>query len=603
MANYSLILDTKFKPFSYAEMLAPVQAATEAHQELEARYGDLALKANEWGRKANEQTDPYAYKMYKTYSEDLERMAEQLARRGLNPASRRNMLDMRSRYASEILPIETAYKRREELAGEQRKALASNPTMLYQRMASHISLDDFIANPSLDYGQQYSGALITQQVANAASNIAKEARDSVEGRRKLRRILPFQYEIVQQSGFSRDAVMKAILNSPDADKILTGLVDSAIQTSGVGRLDSNGNMSGEGWGDLVTRKRAYDYAKQGLYNAIGQTQYQVVTDQFGMQNTLDAIKAARDRAANNNIDAGHARLNPKALRSKNEMDEIEANFNKFKKYFYTDSNGQIKMNYAGWKEYNKRIEGDVTPITRDWKNKKPQSVPSEFRRFMDDLGAAEVSKNGYQPGNMGLIWRDKVLKKRDSSSYDTYHTTEYDRQLDSGYGKEYFTQMKANSNDKLYEVEFDGKNGFKKLNDKPLSPEDLEGYTVSSVRYTRKYGDTAILTADGKRTIRVQVPKGMHLSNENNVRTALSFADQYGEILDKGLKPKVTSRGMIQTDRNGNVLFTNTPLDEDDIAFFSMSRSNALDDMSMYGSQYVVPSKTKDEEYAVIPNL
>lgn len=52
--------------------------------------------------------------------------------------------------------------------------------------------------------------------------------------------------------------MKAILDSPDANKILTGLVEDAISSSGV-----------KEWGDAATQERAYDYARQGLYNAIG----------------------------------------------------------------------------------------------------------------------------------------------------------------------------------------------------------------------------------------------------------------------------------------------------------------------------------------------
>lgn len=285
MANYSLILDTKFNPFSYQEMLAPVAAATQAHQAIEEEYGNLSAKASVWKNMANEQSDPYAYKMYKGYADDLEARAEDLMRYGLNASSRKGMLDMRTRYNKEILPIETAYKRREVLAEEQRKAMAANPTMLYQRYARNMSLDDFIKNPSLDYGNQYSGALLTQQVSQAAANIAKEARDSEEGKRKLRKLLPYQYELVQQNGFSRDAVMKAILNSPDADSILTGLVESAIGTSGV-----------KNWGDADTVRRAYDYARQGLYNAIGATQYQVVADQFGMQSALQA-QAHRHRMA------------------------------------------------------------------------------------------------------------------------------------------------------------------------------------------------------------------------------------------------------------------------------------------------------------------
>lgn len=173
MANYSLVLDTKFKPFSYAEMLAPVAAATQAHQALEEEYGNLSAKADVWENMANEQSDPLAYKMYKGYSDDLRDRADTLLREGLNASSRKGMLDMRARYSKEIAPIEIAYKRREELAAEQRKAYAANPTLRYERYANAMSLDDFIKNPSIDYGRSYSGALLTQQVAQAAANYAK----------------------------------------------------------------------------------------------------------------------------------------------------------------------------------------------------------------------------------------------------------------------------------------------------------------------------------------------------------------------------------------------------------------------------------------------
>ena len=96
MANYSLVVNSSFKPFSYQEMLSPVLMATQAHQELENQYGELATKANVWEEMANEQTDPYAYKMYKKYANDLEEQAGQLAREGLSAVSRRNMLNMKS---------------------------------------------------------------------------------------------------------------------------------------------------------------------------------------------------------------------------------------------------------------------------------------------------------------------------------------------------------------------------------------------------------------------------------------------------------------------------------------------------------------------------
>ena len=270
MANYSLVINSKFKPFSYQELLAPALMSTQAHQAVEEAYADLSAKANIWDKMANETTDPRAHSIYKRYANDLQEQSEQLSKYGLTPTSRQAMFNMRSRYAKEIIPIENAYKKREAQAEAQQKALLANPTLLLSRRASQTSLDDYLDNPNLDY-ESYSGALITQQVASAASNIAKEARDSEEGRRKLRQILPYQYEMVQQKGFSREAVMEAILNSKNANSILTGLVEGAVDTSGV-----------RGWGDHDTLERAYDYARQGLYNAIGETNYQMLSDQAGL---------------------------------------------------------------------------------------------------------------------------------------------------------------------------------------------------------------------------------------------------------------------------------------------------------------------------------
>ena len=74
MAKY-LVNNAKFKPFSYEELIQPILLADAAHKELENQYAELATKANVWEGMANKQTDPYAYKMYKAYSNDLEEQA------------------------------------------------------------------------------------------------------------------------------------------------------------------------------------------------------------------------------------------------------------------------------------------------------------------------------------------------------------------------------------------------------------------------------------------------------------------------------------------------------------------------------------------------
>ena len=290
MANYSLIINSRFNPFSYQEMLAPVLMATQAHQELENQYGELSTKANIWEEMANEQTDPYAYKMYKTYANDLEEKAGQLAREGLNAASRRDMLNMRARYSKEITPIETAYKRREELAAEQRKASLSNPTMFYQRNASTMSLDDFIKNPSIDYGERYSGALLAQQVGQMATNL----KTALTGKSKLKGIgLPYQYEQLLQYGYTPEQIQQAITNPQEGNPVLNTIVEQALAASGM-----------KSWASPEQLAQARAYANQGLYNAIGKTEFKNFTDSFSMQDALarraEARKAAEEAKAKAN---------------------------------------------------------------------------------------------------------------------------------------------------------------------------------------------------------------------------------------------------------------------------------------------------------------
>lgn len=300
MANYTLIANSQFKPFTYQDFLAPALMATQAHQELENQYSELSTKANVWENLANEQTDPNAYKMYKTYADDLNTQAEQLAREGLNVTSRKNMLNMRNRYSKEIVPIEQAYKRRQALSDEQRKLLAQNPTMLFQRNMAATSLDKFIDNPALDYGTPINGAMLTQQVANMASKLATQARGSEEGRAKLKKLLPYQYEYIKHRGFRPEDVDAVIRRDPNASQILTKIVDDVVTGSGV-----------KDWGDAEALRKAYYYANQGAYSAIGPDESQMLTDQAGLESYRQALANhyAQQRQAANNASQGRIPIN------------------------------------------------------------------------------------------------------------------------------------------------------------------------------------------------------------------------------------------------------------------------------------------------------
>ena len=591
MANYSLVINSQFKPFSYQEMLAPTLMATQAHQELENQYGELATKANVWEEMANEQTDPYAYKMYKTYANDLEEQAGQLAREGLNAASRRDMLNMRARYSKEITPIEQAYAARQKQAEQQQQALLQDPTLMLSRRASTTSLDDYIRNPQLAY-EAYSGKLITAQAASAASALAKEMQEKP---RKWRSILGNSYyETMMQKGFSSQAVLQAIQDNPDAAPQLTRIVEDAINSSGV-----------RNWGDQATIARAIDYAKQGLWSAVGETQYQTLdnwrakmAEQEAMQKRAEKRAAARENQGRLN----NLAINPLNIYSSRELSKEEKkyknNMKNFSKYFYKDSHGQMRMTYEGWKEYNRNATPRVTSagsgsgtarlmnVETQMQGGKRPFTPTAFRTFMDNLGANKVTKGKWQPGNFGNVWGRYVNSSAGRTSrYDATRTTEYDYPIAGAQqGDMKDAIMTAGRGLSLKEVDYDSKSKKFKDTGEEITMEDLKSdkYKVTATRFS-PYGATVMIQDDKGNVRRFRMPAGINTTNEQNRDRAMTAANQWQQVVSTGQ----------YTDARGNV-HQATP---DEITYAQQQYANSIQQAYLFHSQLGVQNKTKEQEF------
>lgn len=547
MANYSLVINSQFKPFSYQEMLAPTLMATQAHQELENQYGELATKASVWEEMANEQTDPYAYKMYKTYANDLEEQAGQLAREGLNAASRRDMLNMRARYSKEITPIEQAYTARQKQAEQQQQALLQDPTLLLSRRASTTSLDDYIRNPQLAY-EAYSGKLITAQAASAASALAKEMQEKP---RKWRSILGNSYyETMMQKGFSSQAVLQAIQDNPDAAPQLTRIVEDAINSSGV-----------RDWGDQATIARAIDYAKQGLWSAVGETQYQTLDNWRAKMAEQEAMqKRAEKRAAARVQQDKGFELNPSNIYNSRELDASEKEYKNamkyYSKYFYKDSHGQMRMTWEGWKEYNRNTAPRVTlagsgrgvarlmNVETQMQGEKRLFIPTAFRTFMDNLGANKVTKGKWQPGNFGNIWAKYANSPAKTAKFDAMKTTEYIYDVDQSleYQRNYKSKLSRAIDDteKFVEVDYDSKSNKWKAVGKTLSFADFDtnDYTIVA-RAPSEIGTTLLIKKKGEKAKRYLAPPGVNTTMEGGRDQAISEMLITRRMLQN---PKLTSQ-------------------------------------------------------------
>lgn len=417
MPNYSLVANTQFKARNFDDMIRPYVMYTQEYRAQEDAIADLATKADVWAGLANEQTDPVAYAQYTNYANALKDQAAVMADRGLNPSSRQAMLNLKRRYSSEIVPIEQAYTARKAQAEEQRKALLQNPTLMMSRRADTTSLDRYMENPNLGY-ESYSGALLTQQAGQAAAAIAKELRDYGKGKP----LDGFTRTWLQQHGYTAAEVAFAI-NHPDdprASSVLNTIVNNVIADSGM-----------TNWADNKTLNQAYNYARQGLWQAVGQTQVGTYTDQAAVMAAQEAMqkraearakKAARQQQLQLSLTPNFDRRNVRTSKEVGAVAQEAKDWEKYKKYFYKNANGNWVLNSKGRKVPLTKIIGGGTNVSS-----ASYITDSDFGRFIKKHGLSGMYNGKVGSGQTATI--DKMID-RINNTYDANIATEYLRGVD-----------------------------------------------------------------------------------------------------------------------------------------------------------------------------
>lgn len=526
MPNYNLVINSQFQPFSYQEMLSPVLMATQAHQDLENQYADLTTKANIWDKMANEQQDPKAYGIYKSYATALQNQANDLNENGLNINSRNALMQMKARYSKDITPIENAYTQRQKQAQIQQQAMLQDPTTMFSRLASATSLDKYMDNPNLDF-QNYSGKLLTAQVAQAASNIKNQLTNFGTSKK----LDAFTSTFLKQHGYNAAQVLQAINNPNDStsSKVLNNIVNSVMKSSGMAN-----------WADTNTYNRGLNYAKEGLYSAIGQSDVTPFEDKGAIMAAQFKYDMAKLRAQQQDPmqQSIEGSINPVGILSTKERTTADDNFDKFKKYF-TVKNGKYYLNNAGKNMY---YTNAATPYSLypnkfgvvTYEKNKQKFKGTAFRDFVDKTlgGAKYMSKTAkdIKPGSLGNLFAK--YKAQGYVGYDALRRTEYD------YGLAGAQQDIAKSAllkgyegyNKIYTQVFDAKQN-KFVKDKAIDYEDIndKDAKVISTRFSR-FGSSALIATKDKGVIRVQMPQ-VNPINQKNTLQQLTRAGQIEDLL------------------------------------------------------------------------
>lgn len=275
MANYSIVSNARFTPFSFDEMVKPFQMYGEYYAQQEQLASSLAEQAAEWGQKANETTDPITYQKYKSFEADLNRQSDRLLRQGLTPGLRADLQRMRKRYATEINPIKDAYSWKLQQIQQQAEGRARG--VVYAGDAATTSLDDYIANPTLIYGSADSNAGYAR-VANAAQAIAKGLSEA----KISHKLDNYTKALLIRSGYDPDEVTNSIDQvMSDLQGLLNGTISMNSKAGKIVQelLQNESRASGIGdWKSMSAKQEYLSKVSPALYNLIGASQITPMED-------------------------------------------------------------------------------------------------------------------------------------------------------------------------------------------------------------------------------------------------------------------------------------------------------------------------------------
>ena len=576
--NYSLTVSSTFNPYSLQELLPIYQANAQAQYQAEEAFSQLQMKADQWEKLANNAQDADVYNTYKSYSNQLKAAADDILNNGINATSRRNLMNMRAQYASNIIPIEEAYNKRQQQAQVLWQARLQDPTLIAQD-PSELGLSYYMKNPTYT-PQSYSGKLLTAQSAQAAQNLAKTLSSYGKGEP----IDSYTNTFIQKHGLTRDDIQKYLNGETTAtNKVLSAIYQQVYDSSQIGN-----------WANENQRRQAANFIKQGMWSAIGQDTVQAMDNFEARENYKFNQQLALMQAQQQQQDQLSA-INEVPIYTPEEQKEADKMREKYKKYFYT-KNGRTYLSQKGREAYNegevhytsnseniKRgavmgSDGRMYDLKKDKQGRYYYTEKSDFKDFLNSLGAQKYLGKGHnwQPGNVGNLWNKYISTgvKGDAKQYMEYNYALNNEQQNT------YTKMLGEIGG-LYEAKFDKKSG-KWIEGDKIDLEDFRNadnkWNVTSARYSSS-GRTYLATNKDGKQLRLISRNYINPNVEENIDRLMIRNNKISNALRSGY---MNGKKMTEADR----------------AYYEQELRNNVQQAQWFQSQVGIQNTTSAQTYA-----
>ena len=229
-----LVIDSKFRPFSYDELIKPLMQYKEAYDKVEADYSNLAAQTEQWKDIANQTQSPEAYAMYSKYANDLNKVVDDFSK-GMTLKNRSQLLAMKRRYASDIQPIARASEAMKEANDLRVKA---GPDAIFE-VGEYNSLDQFLHGRTANNRYQSRDALTKRTAAMTEAAMASAMKDP-----EFQKAMGDQYwMLTQHTGGSYEDLKAAIANNAQAQNRFAEIKAQVMKDAGYDRYDAMGKQA------------------------------------------------------------------------------------------------------------------------------------------------------------------------------------------------------------------------------------------------------------------------------------------------------------------------------------------------------------------------
>lgn len=231
----NLVINSQFRPFTYDEMVKPLIQYREVFDKVEQDYSDLVTQTETWKDIASQENSPEAYAMYKGYSDQLNSLADSFSKEGLKLGTRKSLMGMKRRYASDITPIAKAS---EAMNAANELRVKAGPDAIFE-VGEYNSLDDFLHGKTANNKYQSREALTKKTAAMTEAAMAEALRDP-----EFKKAMGDQFWLItQHTGGSYEDLMAAISNSPQAQSRFAEIKQRVMKDAGIDRYDSVGKQA------------------------------------------------------------------------------------------------------------------------------------------------------------------------------------------------------------------------------------------------------------------------------------------------------------------------------------------------------------------------